>query len=107
MLIELGTDVLPLQSAHRRFRLAFARAAKTANVQWPYAASTAELGCLFAGSEMDPNTGKPIGPISLVFYRAGALVAVNEQAHQILPKLPVASAHERALANAVAPTSLS
>jgi hypothetical protein len=79
----------------------------TADVQWPFAASTAELGCAFGGSEMDPKTGKPTGPISLVFYRAGALVAVNEQAHQIFPKLPMASAHERALANAVAPTSLS
>jgi hypothetical protein len=83
------------------------QAAIAHNVQWPYAASTAELGCVFAGSEMDANTGKPTGPISLMFYRAGALVAANEQAHQIFPKLPVASTHERALANAVAPASLS
>jgi hypothetical protein len=74
--------------------------------QWPLAASTAELGCLLAGSEMDPHTAKPTGPLALVLYRAGALLAVNAQAHQILPGLPLASAHERALALAAAPADL-
>jgi hypothetical protein len=74
--------------------------------QWPIAASTAELGCLFAGSDMDPTTGNPTGPMALVLYRAGALIAVNAQAHQLFPNLPTASAHERALAVAVAPASL-
>ncbi|HEY7092122.1 MAG TPA: hypothetical protein VH393_03025 [Ktedonobacterales bacterium] len=76
------------------------------NFQWPYIASTAELGCLFAGSETDTDTGKPTGPIALVFYRAGALVAANAAAQHDFPTLPHASAHERALANAVAPTQL-
>ena len=31
-------------------------------VQWPYEASTPELGCLLAGSDWDANTGKPSGP---------------------------------------------
>jgi hypothetical protein len=74
--------------------------------QWPTSASTAELGCLFAGSDTDPTTGNPTGRMSLVLYRAGALIAVNAQAHQILPTLPLASLHERALALAVAPASL-
>ena len=39
-------------------------------------------------------------------YRAGALIAVNPRARQILPTLPLASLHERALALAVAPASL-
>jgi hypothetical protein len=73
---------------------------------WPYAASTAELGCLYAGGAMDATTGKVSGPMALVLYRAGALTAVNEQAHQVFPYLPLTSAHERALAQAVAPASL-
>ena len=64
--------------------------------QWPVAASTADLGCLYAGSEMDVVTGAPSSPMALVLYRAGALIAVNEQAHQIFPKLPLTSAHESA-----------
>jgi hypothetical protein len=75
--------------------------------QAPYVALTAELGCLLAGSATDPTTGKATGPIVLVLYRAGALVAVNAQAQHDFPTLPLASAHERALAQAVAPTSLS
>jgi hypothetical protein len=76
------------------------------NFQWPYIASTAELGCLLAGSRMDPITGKSTGPIALLLYRAGVLVAANAEAHRGFPTLPVASAHERALANAVAPTTI-
>jgi len=73
---------------------------------WPYAASTAELGCLYAGGAMDPTTGTVSGPMALVLYRAGALTAVNERAHQVFPSLPLASAHERALAQAVTPTHI-
>jgi hypothetical protein len=73
-------------------------------VQWPVAVSTAELGCLLAVGDRDPTTGKPTGP--LVLYRAGALIAVNDLAQQLLPTLPPASAHERALALAVAPATL-
>jgi hypothetical protein len=75
-------------------------------VQWPYEASTAELGCLLAGGETDLNTGKPSGSMALLLYRAGVLLAVNDQARKWYPTLPQASAHERALAQAVAPTSL-
>jgi hypothetical protein len=74
--------------------------------QWPVAASTAELGCLYAGSKVDSVSRNPISPMALVLYRAGALIAVNRQAHQIFPSLPVASDHERILATAVAHTSL-
>jgi hypothetical protein len=76
------------------------------NFQWPYIASTAELGCLLAGSRMDPITGKSTGPIALLLYRAGVLVAANAEARRDFPTLPLASAHERSLAQAVAPTSL-
>jgi hypothetical protein len=74
--------------------------------QAPFIASTAEIGCLLAGSETDPSTGTPTGPIGWVLYRAGALVAANAEAHRDFPTLPVASAHERTLAQAVAPSSL-
>jgi hypothetical protein len=53
--------------------------------QWPVTASTAQLGCLFAGSDTDPTTGNPTGPMALVLYRAGALIAANTQAHQPSP----------------------
>jgi hypothetical protein len=68
--------------------------------------ATAELGCLYAGSKVDSVSGSPTGPIALVLYRAGALIAVNAQAHQIFPTVPVASDHERLLATAVAPAHL-
>jgi hypothetical protein len=74
--------------------------------QTPYRVPTAELGCLFADSETNPTTGESTSPIALVLYRAGALVAANSEAHRAFPTLPVASAHERALAQAVAPSSL-
>jgi hypothetical protein len=88
------------------FQATPAQATVDQNFQWPYVASTAELGCLLAGSMMDPITGKPSGPIALALYRAGVLVAANAEAHRDFPTLPMASAHERALANAVAPTQL-
>jgi hypothetical protein len=74
--------------------------------QWPVAMPTADLGCLYVGSQMDPTTGKLSGPVALALYRAGALIAVNEQAKRVFPTLPLASAHEAALAQAVAPSSL-
>lgn len=74
------------------------------NFPWPFLVSTSELGCLYAGSARDPLSGKPIGPFALAFYRAGVLLAVNPMAHEVFPSLPMASAHESALANAVAPT---
>jgi hypothetical protein len=76
------------------------------NYAWPSFASIAELGCVYAGSEVDFATGNFISPMALVLYRAGALIAVNAQARHIFPDLPVASDHERGLAIAVAPTSL-
>jgi hypothetical protein len=73
---------------------------------WPYAASTPQQGCLYAGSLRDRFSGQPIGPTALVLYRAGSLLAVNTIAHSVFPSLPMASDHERALASAVAPASL-
>jgi hypothetical protein len=74
--------------------------------QGRFVASTSELGCLLAGSEADLSTGAPTGPMALVLYRAGALIAANAEAHRDFPTLPLASTHERALAQAVAPSSL-
>jgi hypothetical protein len=71
-----------------------------------FTASTTELGCLLAGSVIDPDTDPPAGPIAWILYRAGALVAANAEAHRAFPTLPIASAHERALAQAVAPATL-
>ena len=45
--------------------------------------------------------------MALLLYRAGVLLTVNDQARTWYPMLPEASAHERALAQAVVPTSLS
>jgi hypothetical protein len=73
---------------------------------WTIGATLPEQGCLFAGSVIDRTTGRPSGPLGLVLYRAGVLLAVNGQAHTWFPTLPLASAHERALANAVAPTTI-
>jgi hypothetical protein len=36
--------------------------------------------------------------VALVLYRYGALLAVNDAAHRVFPHLPMAYAHERALA---------
>lgn len=72
----------------------------------PYAAPTTELGCVLAGSHTDPTTGKSTGPMALVFYRAGVLVAVNDEAQRAFPTLPLATAHEQTLAQAAAPSSL-
>jgi hypothetical protein len=41
--------------------------------------------------------------MAMVLYRAGVLLAINDQAHTWFPTLPVATAHERALAQAVTP----
>jgi hypothetical protein len=76
------------------------------NYLWAFSVPTAELGCVFAGSERDATTGKSSSPMALVLYRAGALIAVNAEAHQRFPTLLVASAHEQALALARAPISL-
>jgi hypothetical protein len=73
---------------------------------WTSGVSLPEQGCLFVGKVVDRTTGKPGGPMALVLYRAGVLLAVNDQAHTWFPTLPQASAHERLLANAVAPTNL-
>jgi hypothetical protein len=73
---------------------------------WTSGASLQEQGCLFAGSVIDRTTGRPSGPMALVLYRAGVLLAINDPAHDWFPTLPVASLHERALALAVAPASL-
>ena len=50
------------------FQATPAQATVDQNFQWPYVASTAELGCLLAGSMMDPITGKPSGPIALASW---------------------------------------
>jgi hypothetical protein len=56
------------------------------NLAWPYAASTQQQGCLYAGSVRDAFSGKPLGPIALVLYRAGVLLAVNVLARIILSR---------------------
>jgi hypothetical protein len=73
--------------------------------QWPYSASTADLGCVYAGRATD-DRGQPKGPIALVLYHFGALLAANAEAQRIFPHLLVSTAHERGLALLVASTSL-
>lgn len=55
--------------------------------------------CLIVEVKVMPNGGGPVaGQQAWVLYRCGALVAVNAQAHALLPLLPLASAHEQAVA---------
>jgi hypothetical protein len=70
--------------------------------QWPTSSSLPALGCVFGGGATD-SIGNFTGPVALVLYRCGALVTVNDAAAQVFPRLPVASAHERALALAAWP----
>jgi len=72
--------------------------------RWPYAASTRDLGCLFAGSNTLDDSGTPTGHVALVLYRCGVLLAANEEAHRLFPRMPLPSAHERALIQEVTPT---
>jgi hypothetical protein len=65
------------------------------SIPWPYVASTPDEGCVCAGSARDRFSGQPTGPIALVLYRAGVLLAVNDLAHGAVPSLPMASDHER------------
>jgi hypothetical protein len=70
--------------------------------QWPMSSSLPALGCVFGGGATD-GSGTLTGPVALLLYRCGALVTVNDAAAQVFPHLPVASAHERALALAAWP----
>ena len=72
---------------------------------WTSGTSLPELGCLFVGSVIDVATGKPIGPLFVVLYRAGVLMTVNETARLWYRVTPFASAHERALAATVTPAT--
>jgi hypothetical protein len=102
------TDPVICPTAQHALGYLVTTAPNDVNGRWQerFVASTAELGCLLAGSVTDPGTETPTGPIAWILYRAGALVAANAEAHRAFPTLPLASAHERALAQAVAPTSL-
>jgi hypothetical protein len=70
--------------------------------QWSGSSSSPELGCVFGGGRTDGNDNS-LGPVGLVLYRFGALLAVNFEAHRVFPHIPLASAHERALAQAAWP----
>jgi hypothetical protein len=70
--------------------------------QWPQSATLPELGCVFGGGHVDAQINLT-GPVALVLYRCGALLAVNAEATRIFPHLPRASAHEQALALAAWP----
>jgi hypothetical protein len=75
----------------------------TSGYEWSTIRSTAELGCMLAGRDDTQTSDRPSSSLALALYRAGVLIAVNDQAKQVLPVWPSASAHERALALAVAP----
>jgi hypothetical protein len=66
--------------------------------QWPVSAFTPQLGCVFGGSRYLDSQGTPTGSVALVLYRFGALLAVNDEAHNDFPKIPRATGHERTLA---------
>jgi hypothetical protein len=58
------------------------------------------LGCLLQVTEVTlPETPTPeaVPPVATFLHRFGVLVAVNNEAHRLLPFLPVADAYERHL----------
>lgn len=70
---------------------------------WLGSSSPPELGCVFGGGRTFDDRGNLTGAVALVLYRYGALLAVNVEAHRVFPHIPMASAHERALALAAWP----
>ena len=84
-------------------RISPAQTVVNLRLQWPYQASASGLACLLAGSSTFDAAYNPIGTVALVLYRCGVLLAVNDEAQRIFPHLAHASAHEQALALAVAP----
>jgi hypothetical protein len=58
-------------------------------------------GC-FVGLTTTDSNGTPVAGEAQLLYRFGAVLAVNAQAHQEFPALPLTSAHERALAQQMA-----
>jgi hypothetical protein len=70
---------------------------------WPASSSSPKLGCVFGGGRTFDDQGNPTGAVALVLYRYGALLAVNDEARRVFPHIPLASAHERALALAAWP----
>jgi hypothetical protein len=71
--------------------------------QWPEWSSLPAPGCLFAGGRTTDNQGNLTGTVALVLYRYGVLLAVNAEAAQVFPHLPLTNAHEHALALAAWP----
>jgi len=65
--------------------------------QWLASAAPPERGCLFGDGRVSER-GTLLDPVALVRYRYGALLAVNDAAHRVVPQLPMANAHDRALA---------
>jgi len=65
--------------------------------QWLASAAPPERGCLFGDGRVSER-GTLLDPVALVLYRYGALLAVNDAAHRVVPQLPMANAHDRALA---------
>ncbi len=65
--------------------------------QWPISAASPQLGCVLVGGRISMQ-GSLLAPIAEVLYRFGVLLAVNDAARQVFPHLPLANAHERALA---------
>ncbi|HEY2593590.1 MAG TPA: hypothetical protein VGK33_06795 [Chloroflexota bacterium] len=68
--------------------------------QWSASPTLPVLGCIFGGVEAD-RQGRPAGAVAIVLYRYGTLLAVNDVAESVFPHIPLASAHERAMALAV------
>ncbi|HEV8193679.1 MAG TPA: hypothetical protein VGP82_19670 [Ktedonobacterales bacterium] len=70
---------------------------------WPYIASTTDLGCLVAGTNMFDESGTPSGHVAMVFYHNGVMLAANAGAHLLFPHIPPASKHEQSLIQRAAP----
>ncbi len=68
--------------------------------QWSASPTLPVLGCIFGGVEAD-RQGKLAGAVAIVLYRYGTLLAINDVAESVFPHIPLASAHERAMALAV------
>lgn len=60
--------------------------------------------CVVVETKLTSGSTTGAGTQGWVLYRCGALVAANDLAHQLFPALPLASAHEQALAQRIAAT---
>jgi len=74
-----------------------AQGGATVNVWTPRPAATAAQGCLILGGNATDVNGTPVGTTYAVMYQNGVVLAANDNAHTLLPNLPLASPRQQTL----------